>query len=70
MIYHEGFVYAADCAANRVYRIDLKGRLTVIAGNGTRGFSGDGGKAQDASLNCPMSIAPSRRGGILIADSR
>ena len=38
---------------NIVYRIDALGMLTRVAGNGSPGFSGDGGPAVDALLNIP-----------------
>src|SRR5690242_14310863 len=46
-----GNVYAADSANNIVVRIAKDGTLTVVAGNGNPGFSGDGGPATRASLN-------------------
>lgn len=44
------------------------GTLDVVAGNGSRGFSGDGGLAVHASLNCPIAIAKAETGGFYIAD--
>src|SRR5207302_802983 len=43
--------------------------LTVLAGNGIRGFSGDGGQARSASLNRPLDAAVDPKGNIYIADS-
>ena len=40
-----------------------------MAGNGKKGFGGDGKKATDAQLNCPMSVHPAIYGGFYIADS-
>src|SRR5512138_2883722 len=39
-------VYWADFGSNRVLRLDLRQRrITVVAGNGTKGHAGDGGPA-------------------------
>ena len=37
-----------------VYKVDAGGYITRVAGNGTRGFSGDGGPARDALLDIPF----------------
>src|SRR5687767_228332 len=42
--------------------------IATVAGNGTRGFAGDGGSAVDASLNYPQGIAFDRSGNLYIAD--
>jgi hypothetical protein len=54
---------------NRVFKVDLgTGILSVFAGTGATGFSGDGGPAQDATFQDIGGLA--RRGtDILIADS-
>src|SRR4029079_8647964 len=44
------------------------GIITTVAGNGTKGFSGDGGSAQNASLAPPMDVATDRAGTLYIAD--
>ena len=65
-----GNVYVADLVNQRVRRVDaLTGVITTVAGNGTRGFSGDGGPATDASLNYPYALALDHSGNLLIADS-
>jgi DNA-binding beta-propeller fold protein YncE len=51
-------IYIADTKNHRVGRIEAStGRWSVIAGNGLRGFSGDSGQANEASLNEPSSLA-------------
>ncbi len=64
-----GIIYAADCQANMIYRIDSTGYVDVVAGTGVSGFSGDGGLATKANLNCPMAVYPAELGGFYIADS-
>jgi len=54
---------------NVVFRIDAKtGILTVVAGNGTNGLSGDGGTATSAQLASPIGVAVDSAGNLYIAD--
>ncbi len=63
-------VYVSDQLNQRVRRIDGQtGVITTIAGNGTAGFSGDGGPASGASLSFPAGLALAADGSLLIADS-
>ena len=64
-----GNVFVADVENHRVRRISPDGIITTIAGNGTRGFSGDRGPAIDAQLAYPSAVAISRQGYLLIADA-
>jgi uncharacterized protein (TIGR03437 family) len=64
----QGNVYVADASNNLVYRIAPNGTLTVVAGNGTQGFSGDGGPATSASLFFPTAVAVDSAGNLYIAD--
>ena len=43
--------------------------ITTVAGNGTWGYSGDGGAATSAALNDPTSVAMDAAGDLFIADS-
>jgi RHS repeat-associated protein len=43
--------------------------IDTMAGTGTRGYSGDGGPAAEAQLNCPYGVAVDAAGNIFIADS-
>jgi cysteine-rich repeat protein len=63
-----GRVYVADTQNHRVYRIGLDGNITVIAGTGTSGFSGDGGSAISAKLSFPRGVAVDGLGQVFIAD--
>lgn len=66
---HAGDVYMSDFWANVVIRINRAGRIRHIAGNGTLGFSGDGGRATRAELDFPTGLALTKRGGLYISDS-
>jgi sugar lactone lactonase YvrE len=64
----DGNLYVCDFSA-RVRRIDARtGIITTVAGNGSRGYSGDGGPAIEAQLGGPGSIALDAAGNIYIAD--
>jgi hypothetical protein len=66
-----GDLYIVDVAREQVLRRLPSGKLQVVAGDGRRGFSGDGGPAPDAELNLapPSGIAMAKDGTLYIADS-
>lgn len=65
-----GNLYIADFEGNRIRRVDrLTGIITTVAGNGTKGFSGDGGAATSAALNAPYGVAIDTAGNLYIADT-
>jgi trimeric autotransporter adhesin len=45
------------------------GDIYTVAGNGTPGFSGDGGPANSAALNQPAGVAADASGNLVIADT-
>jgi hypothetical protein len=45
------------------------GDIYTVAGDGTAGFSGDGGPATSAELSGPYEVAADAAGNLLIADS-
>jgi DNA-binding CsgD family transcriptional regulator len=66
----DGTLYVADARGNRVWRRTTDGTLSVYAGNGGRGFDGDGGAAADALLSSPVRVATNAAGNLLyIADA-
>jgi len=63
-----GNLYIADTANERVRKVTLAGIITTVAGNGTQGFSGDGGPATSAQFYGPDSVAVDAGGNLYIAD--
>jgi sugar lactone lactonase YvrE len=63
-----GNVYSADSGNNIVVRVSSRGALTVVAGNGSEGYSGDGGPATSASLDTPNGVSVDSAGNLYIAD--
>jgi sugar lactone lactonase YvrE len=64
----DGGVLIADSNNHRIRRVSPEGTISTVAGNGTEGFSGDGGPATAAQLDLPVAVAATRDGGFLIAD--
>lgn len=64
-----GNLYVGDYGNNRVRKINTSGTVTTIAGNGTAGYSGDGGPATAAELNGPSWVAIDTGGNLLIDDT-
>ncbi len=62
-----GNIYIADSDNYRVRKVSSTGIITTVAGNGTRGYSGDGGQATSAQLS-PWDVAVSPQGSLLITD--
>lgn len=65
----EDNLYVADVFNHRVRRIATNGVISTVAGNGTAGFSGDGGAATSARLNEPSTVAVDIAGNLFIVDS-
>ncbi|HTX34442.1 MAG TPA: NHL repeat-containing protein, partial [Bryobacteraceae bacterium] len=63
-----GNLFIADSMNHRVRKVTPAGTITTVAGNGTAGFSGDGGAAASAQLNTPVAVAIDSNGNIYISD--
>jgi sugar lactone lactonase YvrE/aminoglycoside phosphotransferase (APT) family kinase protein len=63
-----GNIFIADTDNHRVRRIAPDGKIYTVAGNGTAGFSGDGGPAERAALNSPAAVETDSAGNLYIAD--
>jgi len=63
-----GNLYIADNENHRIRKVATDGTISTFAGNGTQGFSGDGGAATSAQLNSPGGIAFDGAGNLYIAE--
>src|SRR5579875_649189 len=64
-----GNYYIADTGNNRIRKVNTKGIISTVAGNGTPGFAGDGGPATSAELNQPTGVFADSQGNLYIADN-
>jgi hypothetical protein len=64
-----GNFYIADYSNPVVRKVNAAGTITTIAGNGTAGYSGDGGPATSAELSLPTSLALDSSGNLYIGDT-
>jgi uncharacterized protein (TIGR03437 family) len=63
-----GNLYIAE-NSYRVRRVDASGTITTVAGNGTRGYTGDGGPAISAQFEDPQDVVVDSAGNLYISDS-
>ena len=67
-----GNIYLATYAASEVLKVTPStsgpATVTVVAGNGTSGSSGDGGAATSAELNTPNTVAVDAAGDLFIGE--
>jgi sugar lactone lactonase YvrE/Flp pilus assembly protein TadD len=64
-----GNLFIVDTGNNRIRKVDAAGTITTAAGNGTQGYSGDGGPATSAELNLPAGVALDNTGNLFISDT-
>jgi hypothetical protein len=65
----DGNYYIADDGNNRIRKVTIAtGIITTVAGNGTLGYTGDGGPATSATLNGPEGVGVDALGNIYITD--
>ena len=64
-----GNLYIAEFYGQRVRKVTPSGVIKTLAGNGTAGYSGDGGLATSAELNGPYRVTVDLAGNVYIPDS-
>src|SRR2546426_336316 len=53
-----GNVYIAEATNHCIRKVErATGKISTVAGTGKKGYSGDGGKATDATFNEPYAVA-------------
>jgi sugar lactone lactonase YvrE len=65
-----GNLYIADTNNHRIRKISAStGVIVTVAGNGTQGFTGDGGLARSAAIDSPGGLAVDAAGNLYLADT-
>ena len=64
-----GNMFIAELAGARVHKVDAAGKFKTIAGDGSKGYGGDGGPAKKATFNGMHNVAVTPQGDAYIADS-
>lgn len=64
----DGGYLIADTDQDRIRKVAPDGAITTVAGNGTRGDTGDGGPATAATLGRPVRAVPEADGGFLVVE--
>src|ERR1700693_4681627 len=64
----QGNLFIADASFEVIRKVTPSGILTPVVGNGSFGFSGDGGPAIKAQLSAPWGVALDGRNNLFIAD--
>ncbi|MFM1767958.1 MAG: hypothetical protein RJA22_487 [Verrucomicrobiota bacterium] len=66
----DGAVYVCEIDNHLIRRISREGTMSTVAGNGTRGFAGEGRPATEAQLNEPYEVRFDRAGNLVFVDMR
>ncbi len=61
-------VFISDKNNHKIRKVTPSGTITTVAGNGTAGYSGDGGAGTAAKLNNPTGVTVDASSNIYIAD--
>ena len=64
-----GNTYICEREGNGVRRVDASGIISIYAGTGARGYSGDGGPALAATWGAPKAIRCDRHDNLLVVDT-
>ncbi len=64
----DGCIWFCEYAGQRIRRVRHDGKIETMAGNGMKGFEGDGGPALNASFNLPHEIRFDKAGHLYVVD--
>jgi hypothetical protein len=65
----KGNLYIAEAMNHCIRKVDFKtGVITTVAGNGKKGYTGDGGPATQAAFNEPYAVVVNERDDLFIVD--
>ncbi|CAA9357513.1 MAG: Serine/threonine protein kinase [uncultured Gemmatimonadetes bacterium] len=64
----DGTLYIADSNNHRVRTVAPDGIISTVAGNGTAGYTSEGGAATDTRLNRPRGVMRGADGALYVAD--
>lgn len=61
-------IWFCEYSGQRIRRIRQDGKIETMAGNGTKGYSGDGASALNATFNMPHEIRFDKTGNLYVVD--
>ncbi len=64
----DGALWFCEYTGQRIRKVNRDGTISTVAGNGQRGYTGDGGPASAASFNRPHEIRFDAAGNCFVAD--
>src|SRR5688572_11197986 len=64
-----GTAYIAEMSGHRISILDKSGKLSVLAGTGEKGLSGDGAAGAKAQFNGPHHLLVGQDGDLYVADT-
>ncbi len=66
---HKGNLYVAEATNHCIRKVNLKtGIIFTVAGNGKKGYTGDGGKATDATFDEPYAVVVDKDDNLFVVD--
>ncbi|MBO19131.1 MAG: hypothetical protein CL732_01150 [Chloroflexi bacterium] len=65
----KGNTYIAEREGNGVRKVDSNGIMSTVAGNGERGYEGDGGPALTASWGAPKALRCNAQDNVVVVDT-
>ena len=65
----KGNTYICEREGNGVRRVDADGIMSIFAGTGERGYSGDGGPALEATWGAPKAIRCDNEDNVIVVDT-